>query len=263
MSADSPVYVGACGFSYPEWIEAGIYPAGTRSAEMLGLYSRLLPVVELNYTWYQMIRAETVERMLIGGGSSLLFCAKLTRTMTHEIADDWRTQAELYHQGIRPLVDSKRLLSVLVQLPPFFRRTPENRTYLARLFDMLHPLPLAVEFRHRSWAQESVFKGLEARRITLVSVDAPPLPDLFPPLGLVTNPDLFYLRLHGRNCTGWRSGSKQQQFDYHYTDAELTQWSLERVPRMRAACKTGVILFNNHVAGQAIRNAQTMARLLS
>ena len=106
MSADSPVYVGTCGFSYPEWIEAGIYPAGTRSAEMLGLYSRLFPVVELNYTWYQMIRAETVERMLTGGGSSLLFCAKLTRTMTHEIADDWRTQAELYHQGIQPLVAS-------------------------------------------------------------------------------------------------------------------------------------------------------------
>jgi uncharacterized protein YecE (DUF72 family) len=260
--AASPLYIGTCGFSYPEWIESGIYPAGTRSAEMLGLYSRLFPVVELNYTWYQMIRAETMERMLIGSGPSLRFCAKLTRTMTHEVADNWRHQAALYRQGIQPLVHSGRLLSVLVQLPPFFRRTPENRTYLAHLFDALQPLPLAVEFRHRSWALESVFNGLEQRRITLVSVDAPPLPDLFPPLDVVTNPDLFYLRLHGRNLQGWRSGSKQQQFDYDYSDTELAEWSRARIPAMRTACTAGVILFNNHVAGQAVHNARTMTRLL-
>jgi len=262
MAPDSPVYVGTCGFSYPEWIDAGIYPPGTKSAQMLGRYRQLFPVVELNYTWYQMVRAETVERMLAGDGSTLLYCAKLTRTMTHEIADDWQAQADLYCRGIEPLSASGRLLGVLVQLPPFFRRTPENRSYLARLFDALHPLPLAVEFRHRSWALDSVFKGLAERRITLVSVDGPPLPELFPALDVVTNPDLFYLRLHGRNSQGWRSGSKQQQFDYDYTEDELRQWSRDRIPNMRAACHAGVILFNNHVAGQAVRNAQTMSRLL-
>lgn len=261
MAADSPVYIGTCGFSYPEWIEAGIYPPGTKSAQMLGLYCHLFPVVELNYTWYQMVRAETVTRMLASSGQ-LLYCAKLTRTMTHEIADDWQVQAALYGQGIKPLLESGRLLSVLVQLPPSFRRTTDNRTYLARLFDTLHALPLAVEFRHRSWAQDSVFKGLEQRRITLVSVDGPSLADLFPALDVVTNPDFFYLRLHGRNSQGWRSGSKQQQFDYDYSAEELQQWSRERIPRMRAVCSTGVILFNNHVAGQAVHNAQAMARLL-
>ncbi len=263
MSTDAPVYTGTCGFSYPEWIEAGIYPSDTKSARMLGLYTKMFPVVELNYTWYQMIRAETMERMLAGGGSDLLFCAKLTRTMTHEITDEWPAQAKQYLRGIMPLVDSHLLLSVLVQLPPYFRRTPDNRTYLARLCDALHPLPLAVEFRHRSWAQDSVFKGLEQRRITLVSVDGPPLADLFPPLDIVTNPDLFYLRLHGRNSEGWRSGSKQLQFDYDYSEDELAQWSRERVPRMRSACKAGVVLFNNHVAGQAVRNARTMTHLLA
>ena len=262
MAADCPVYIGTCGFSYPEWIDAGVYPPGTRSAQMLALYQRLFPAVELNYTWYQMVRAETVARLLAGDGGRLLYCAKLTRTMTHEIADDWPAQAELYRRGIQPLLDSGRLLAVLVQLPPFFRRTPENRTYLARLFDALRPLPLAVEFRHRSWAQDSVFAGLEQRRITLASVDGPPLPDLFPGLDVVTNPDLFYLRLHGRNSQGWRSGSKQQQFDYDYADEELAQWSRDRIPGMRTACRAGVIFFNNPVAGQAVRNARTMAGMI-
>ena len=229
---------------------------------MLRHYSRLFSVVELNYTWYQMARADTITRMLAGCDSTLLFCAKLTRTMTHEIATDWPDQARAYLQGMAPLLARKRLLSVLVQLPPTFRRTPQNRTYLARLFDTLKPLPLAVEFRHRSWAQNSVFTGLTERGVTLVSVDAPPLPELFPPLEVITNPALFYLRLHGRNTSGWRSGSKQQQFNYNYTQAELRQWSAARIPRMRAACTTGVILFNNHVAGQAVRNAQALAQLL-
>ena len=57
MAAHSPVYIGTCGFSYPEWIEAGIYPQPTKSAQMLELYRHLFPVVELNYTWYQMVRA--------------------------------------------------------------------------------------------------------------------------------------------------------------------------------------------------------------
>lgn len=257
----SPVHVGTCGFSYPEWIEAGIYPPGTRPAAMLGLYSRIFSVVELNYTWYQMVRAESMTRMLAGSNPTLLFCAKLTRTMTHEIASDWRNQVALYRQGIQPLMTSGRLVTVLVQLPPSFQRTPAQRRYLAHLLDALHPLPLAVEFRHRSWAQDHVFRGLEQRRITLVSVDAPPFPDLFPALDLITNPDLFYLRLHGRNHLGWRSGCKQQQFDYAYSDDELAQWSRDRIPGMRAA--TGVILFNNHVAGQAVRNAQTMIRQLA
>jgi uncharacterized protein YecE (DUF72 family) len=263
MSKAPPLYIGTCGFSYPEWIDAGIYPAGTKSAQMLSLYSHLFPVVELNYTWYQMIRAEAMERMLAGNDSALLFSAKLTRTMTHEVAENWRDQASQYLHGIRPLVQGKRLLAVLVQLPPSFRRTPENRYYLAQLFDTLQTLPLAVEFRHRSWVHDSVFKALEQRRITLVSVDAPPLPDLFPPLAVVTNPALFYLRLHGRNLAGWRSGAKQQQFDYDYPDAELAQWSQERIPAMRAACAAGVVLFNNHVAGQAVRNARTMIRQLA
>ncbi|MBV5317819.1 MAG: hypothetical protein JZU50_08410 [Desulfobulbaceae bacterium] len=33
--AAAPLYIGTCGFSSPEWVEAGIYPAGTWPAEML------------------------------------------------------------------------------------------------------------------------------------------------------------------------------------------------------------------------------------
>ncbi|WP_028579109.1 DUF72 domain-containing protein [Desulfogranum japonicum] len=256
------VFVGTSGFSYPEWVEHGIYPPGTKSADMLQLYSVLFPVIELNYTWYQMVRKESVERMLSRLEKPLYFTAKLTRSMTHEIDGHWRHQAALYCEGIKPLLEADSLLAVLVQFPAAFHRTQANRYYLSHLFDALADLPLAVEFRNSSWAHEQVYAGLQQRNITLVTVDTPPLPRLFPCLDVVTNPKLFYIRLHGRNSQGWYSGTMQQQFNYLYSNEELLHFQNRYLLSLQHRCSQGVIFFNNHVAGQAVHNAKTLVRML-
>ena len=257
------ILIGTSGYAYSEWVDAGFYPPGTGSALMLEHYARFFPAVEINYTWYQMPKAPAMERMRRKAPEGFGFAAKLTRTMTHEVdPDNWPAQAALYREGIAPLKQAGCLLAVLIQLPPFFRRTPDNRHYLAKLLDALDGLPLAVEFRHVSWATDRVFAGLEARRVALACVDAPALPDLFPPLAVVTNPELFYLRFHGRNARGWRSGSMQNQFDYDYSEAELSEWSQTRIPAMAEKARTGVVFFNNHVRGQAPRNARMLGEQL-
>ncbi|MCP4574710.1 MAG: DUF72 domain-containing protein, partial [Deltaproteobacteria bacterium] len=191
------------------------------------------------------------------------FAAKLTRTMTHEIDPDrWRGEAAMYRDGIAPLIQTGRLAAVLLQFPPFFTRASKNRIYLAALLDALSEIPLAVEFRHSSWADDRVFTGLEQRRVTLVAVDEPALPGLFPTLDVVTNPDLFYVRFHGRNAGGWRSGSMQKQFDYDYTDEELYQWIDEKIVNMAAQARTGILFFNNHVRAQAPKNAKRLIQQL-
>ncbi|MEJ2521054.1 MAG: DUF72 domain-containing protein, partial [Desulfuromonadales bacterium] len=178
------VMTGTSGYSYQEWVDCGFYPPGTRTASMLDLYGRSFSVVELNYTWYQMARSDVLTRMLGAAPGHIVFAAKLTRTVTHEREDDWRDQVQHYCRGIVAL--GKRLVAVLVQLPPAFDRTIANRCFLAELLDCLQKLPVAVEFRHVSWAVDSVFAELERRRITLVSVDEPELPGLFPRLDVVT-----------------------------------------------------------------------------
>jgi uncharacterized protein YecE (DUF72 family) len=161
-----------------------------------------------------------------------------------------------------PLVQAGQLAAVLIQLPPGFRRTPPNRTYLAALLDNLHGLPLAIEFRHSSWANDHVFAELERRRVTLVAVDEPELPGLFPALDIVTHPDLFYVRFHGRNAKGWRSGNMQRQFDYNYSDDELHEWIENKIEPMSDRARRGIIFFNNHVRAQAPENARRMIALL-
>jgi uncharacterized protein YecE (DUF72 family) len=262
-NAVCPILVGTSGYSYAEWVDAGFYPPGTKAGEMLVLYARQFRITELNFTWYQMPKAAAVERMRRLAPPGFRFTAKLTRTLTHEVDPDrWRGQAALYREGIAPLVQSGQLTALLLQFPPGFGREAANRRYLGRLLDELAGLPLAVEFRHASWATERVFIEMERRRATLVAVDEPGLPGLFPRLDVVTNPELFYVRFHGRNVRGWRSGNLQQQFDYDYTEKELREWADGPIARMAARAAKGVVFFNNHVRAQAPRNAAQLARLL-
>ena len=254
------ILVGTSGYSYTEWVDSGFYPAGTRAADMLELYARSFPIVELNYTWYQMPKAEAMARMIAKAPSRFLFAAKLTRTLTHEREGDAIEQLRLYRAGIEPL--GSQLAAVLIQLPPDFARTTGNRHHLARLLDGLAGLPIAVEFRHVSWAVDPVFVELERRRVCLVSVDTPALPELFPPLDVITCPELFYARFHGRNLVGWRSANMQKKFDYCYSSAELREWSATRLPTLASGSARGVVFFNNHVRAQAPSNALELIKII-
>jgi len=259
---DQKILVGTSGYSYGEWVDAGFYPEGTKSAHMLTHYAGVFSATELNFTWYQMPKSQILERMRAQVPPGFRFAAKLTRTLTHEVAEgEWRGEAARYREGIAPLLQSRQLVAVLVQMAPFFDRSPANRRYLAALLDELAGLPLAVEFRHRSWADDRVFAELSRRKVTLVTVDAPDLPGLFPALDVVTNPDLFYVRLHGRNVQGWRSGNMQKKFDYSYNDEELGRLS-DTISRMAQQARNGVVFFNNHVRGQAVENARRLGRRL-
>jgi uncharacterized protein YecE (DUF72 family) len=256
--------IGTSGYSYAEWTEAGFYPPGTRAGHMLSLYARRFSTTELNFTWYQMPKADALRRMQAQVPDSFRFAVKLTRTMTHEIdPETWPDGVRAFRDGIAPLILAGQLAAVLVQLPPSFRRSPDNRRYLARLLDALGGLPLAVELRHASWAADKVFADFEARGIALVAVDVPDLPGLFPPTDVVTRPDLLYVRLHGRNVRGWRSGKMHQQFDYDYTDDELQGWIETRLRPMIRQARAGVVYFNNHVRAQAPRNAERLVDLLA
>ncbi len=255
-----PVLVGTSGYSYTEWVDSGFYPQGTRTPEMLPLYARSFPIVELNYTWYQMVRAEAISRMIEKAPESFLFAAKLTRTLTHERERDWQQELKLYREGIKPL--QKQLAAILIQLPPDFDWSRNNRYYLAHLLDGLDGFPVAVEFRHVSWARDSVFAELVQRKVTLVTVDAPSMPGLFPCLDIVTNPALFFVRFHGRNMQGWQSGNMQKKFDYSYSKDELEAWNQHYLQPLRSRSQQGIVFFNNHVRAQAPGNGKMLQNIL-
>ncbi len=251
--------VGTSGYSYAEWTAAGFYPPSTKPGTMLSHYARLFPVTELNFTWYQMPKASALERMRRNVPDGFCFSAKLNRALTHEVdPNQWRGHVTQYRDGIAPLIQSGQLAAVLLQFPPTFHRLAENRRYLAALLDELQGLPLAVEFRHVSWAVDRVYSEFKQRRVTLVTVDTPALPNLFPRCVVITNPAFFYIRFHGRNTKGWRSGNMQEQFNYDYPDTELIEWVAACIEPLARQAHRGLIFFNNHVRAQAPRNAERL-----
>ena len=62
--------VGTSGYSYAEWVNAGFYPPGTRSDQMLPLYAQTFPITELNFTWYQMPKAAAISDAPTGSVSA-------------------------------------------------------------------------------------------------------------------------------------------------------------------------------------------------
>jgi uncharacterized protein YecE (DUF72 family) len=253
------VLIGTSGYSYQDWV-GPFYPAGTRKEDFLSLYAAQFPVVELNFSYYQQPNQRTLQRMIEITPDGFQFALKAHRSMTHDITGTWEADIATFREGVRPLQDSGRLASVLLQFPYSFGYTPESRGRLATLCQELSDLPLAVEFRKSDWLQEPVFQGLRERGVSLVSVDEPDLPRLLRPTSEVTG-SFGYVRFHGRNKANWWTGDNASRYDYLYSPGELSGWVdrirsiLERVPVL-------LLFFNNHWRGNAAQNAREMRRIL-
>ena len=150
---------------------------------------------------------------------------------------------------------------MLLQFPYAFRRTAENRSYLARVLDALEGLPVAVEVRRSEWLDARFREGLKERSVALVAVDLPRLDELPEPEVEVTAP-FAYVRFHGRNAEQWwRHEKPADRYDHRYSEAELRPW----VPRLVQMAKESGELYvftNNHYLGKAVEAADLLEGLL-
>jgi uncharacterized protein YecE (DUF72 family) len=182
------IFAGTSGFSYAEW-KGRFYPEGLPDAQMLRFYSERLPTVEINNTFYQMPKPETVAGWRDGAPDAFLFAVKASRRITHQkkLADVGEDVAHLFEVA-GGLGD--KLGPVLFQLPPFLKKD------LGVLEAFLAVLPpgrrAALEFRHPSWFEDDVYAALSKANVALVGGDLEEA-DKSPPL--VVTADFGYLRL--------------------------------------------------------------------
>ena len=253
------ILIGTSGYSYHEWV-GPVYPEGTKQKDYLTCYSGLFPTVELNFSYYRMPEAKNLSQMLADAGNTLTFSIKAHRTMTHEINPSmWQNEANIYLKAIEPLLAAGRLEAVLFQFPYSFHYEDDNRRYLDSLLKYFKEVPVAVEFRTADWCITKVFEGMKTRQIPLVSLDLPELPKLPPTMDIVTSP-LAYIRLHGRNKEAWW-GHDHARYDYLYSDNEIEAIAA-RIKRLETARRV-LVYFNNHPFGKAVRNAQTLKKILN
>lgn len=260
------ILIGTSGYDHPE-LKGSFYPEKLSRKDFLGFYSTKFNALELNSTFYGMPDAKRMESFYERSEGRLHFSVKLNRTLTHEIQQNWKSQAEEFKNAMKPVLDRNLLSAVLVQFPESFHYTRENRIYLGELLKELRELPCVVEFRHREWIKDSVFEGLEKRKTGIVFCDMPQLRNL--PDGFSSGTPFIgphaYIRLHGRNAGGWYAGGEDSKstprYDYEYSPQELGAF----IPVIDRACSEGrtvQLYFNNHPKGTGFKNALQLKEML-
>jgi uncharacterized protein YecE (DUF72 family) len=203
------LHVGTSGYSYKEW-KGNFYPEDLPAKEMLSYYSRRLPAVEINNTFYRLPQPSMIENWKQQVPESFRFSIKATQRITHikrlkNCADETK-----YLLETAALLE-ERLGVVLFQLPPNSKKDAE------RLRDFLALLPnakrAAFEFRHESWFDEEIFESLRGKNSALVVSDT----DENPLTEIISTADWGYLRLRKTNyeeqdLVDWMARVKDQKW---------------------------------------------------
>lgn len=238
-----PAHIGCSGWNYRDW-RGSFYPAGLRTDRWLEHYATRFDTVEVNNTFYRLVKRETAARWVRQTPAGFVFAVKASRYLTHiRRLLNIREGVARFYEGIEPLIEADRLGPVLWQLPENFPLE------LQRLRDTLELLPAgrhAFEFRHESWFVPEVYALLREHRAALVLGDHPQRP----------------FQRHERTCdwayVRFHYGSRGRRGNY--SARELAQWAA-RMRRWRAREEL-YAYFNNDWEAFAIGNALTLQRLL-
>lgn len=241
--APRPAHVGCSGWNYDSW-RGVLYPPGLGTAHWLERYAQLFDTVEVNTTFYRLIRRDAVARWVEQTPDYFLFSVKASRYLTHvkRLAGIEQGIARFYER-IERLIEAEQLGPVLWQLPESFHRDD------ARLDGALALLPAgrhAFEFRHPSWFTPEVYELLRAHDAALVIGDHPDRP--FQSYELTAS--WTYVRFHhGRRG---RRGN--------YSERELETWA-RRLQGWREQAEV-LAYFNNDWEVFAPKNAATLREQL-
>lgn len=259
------VRVGVAGWDYPDW--AGrVYPDAREGVDRLRWVSARFDLIEVNSTFYRPASPRATRSWLdrTEDRPRFRFAAKLYRAFTHDRGPWHDAAVRAVFDGLQPLLDAGRLVSLLVQFPWSFRNRPEERRRLKRIVDAFAAFPLHVEVRHATWQSDAFLAWLAGRNVGLASIDQPMFEGSLGPTECVGRH--AYLRLHGRNAANWfrPDATRDERYDYLYSSDELQPWAdRARVLADREDVDVVDVVFNNHYRAQAVNNAVEFARMLA
>lgn len=253
------ILIGTSGFSYTDWI-GPFYPSSLKKQDFLLFYSQHFKACELNFSYYRIPTAQSLERMAEKTEGQVEFVVKANQEMTHARKDN-NSAFQHFNSALQPLIERQLMGAVLAQFPYSFHHTPANIDYLRRFREQMQDIPLVIEFRNHQWVRESTFALLRELGCGFCSVDEPQLKGLMPPVAVATS-EIGYVRFHGRNRKKWwQHDTPAERYEYLYSRQELQEW----VPRIRAIEKITrkvYVFTNNHPRGQAVQNAKQLQELL-
>ncbi|EUJ43057.1 DUF72 domain-containing protein [Paenilisteria rocourtiae] len=239
-------------------------------------YAGNFPMVEVDTSFYAIPSPLTTERWVERTPEEFSFVVKAFQAMTRH--KEWQqyydSETEMYRRfmdAIAPMSESGRLKAILFQFPPYFGCTKENVTYLRAIREKMGDLPLAIEFRNKTWYTETntpqTLDLLKDLGFIHTVVDEPQVGNGSVPIVLrATNEAMTLVRLHGRNSAGWMKANSPEWREvrtlYRYNEEEINYWA-ENIRHLQKHSKEVIVIFNNNSGGDAADNAKQLQKALN
>jgi uncharacterized protein YecE (DUF72 family) len=287
------ILVGTASWSDPGFVEHW-YPTKMPAGDRLAWYAQHFQMVEVNSSFYSVPDPRLVERWCRSTPDDFVFDVKLHQLLSRHSANlkllppALQKKAEADAKGrvtLTPKIEGAmidefrrpleilraagKLGALLLQLSPGFSPKKHQLGELDDLLGALADYRLAIELRNRNWVEgenlETTLSFFRKHAATLVSVDAPAEKHftIMPPdLNAITNPELAYLRLHGRNAHAYTTGKTvAARFDYDYSDEEIEEIA-DRARELGKEAKELHVVFNNNALDYAPHAALRMRKAL-
>ena len=285
--------MGTASWSDPGFVERW-YPKKLPAGDRLPWYAQHFELVEVNSTFYSVPEPRMVERWCAATPDSFTFDIKLHQLFSFHstpvklLPPDLQSRAETDVRGnVKPTPDMQAALLraflramaifrsagkmgvLLLQLSPAFSPRKHQLSELEPLIQMLTAYELAIEFRNRNWAigdqLQSTIDFVRKHGAIFVNVDAPASEHftvMRSDVDEVTNPNVAYLRLHGRNAKAYITGrTVAARFDYDYNDKEIAEVA-KRSRKLAREARDVHAIFNNNNLDYAPRAALRLRKAL-
>lgn len=266
------VRIGISGWNYAPWRKV-FYPPGLRQADELAFASREFPTIEINGSFYSLMRPESYRNWYDRVPHDFVFAVKGGRFITHmlRLRNVKTALANFFASGVLCL--GHKLGPILWQLPPNLRfdadvlrrfcdllpRTTADMARLARQHDSRlvgrsvvdspagdFPVRHTFEVRHPTFVDSRYLDVLREYGAASCVADSA---GLYPLIEDVTA-DFAYARLHG----------KKRLYVSGYSARDLAPW-VERVHRWRQRGDV-FVYFDNDVKVRAPYDARNLSRLV-
>ncbi|MCX7926940.1 MAG: DUF72 domain-containing protein [Candidatus Omnitrophica bacterium] len=236
-------FVGTSGWNYPHWADGVFYPVGLSKKKWFKYYTEHFNGVELNVTFYRLLRKATFENWYLQTPEKFVFIVKGWRFITHiQRLKKVKETLSIFVENVCGL--KNKLGAILWQFPPSFKK---DTVCLKKFLKMLTETKTrqVFEFRNQTWFDEEIYTLLEEHNGCLCIAHSG---NRYPCKKIVTA-DFLYLRFHGAG----------QLYNSDYSDKELKEWANFA---LSSNVKTVFAFFNNDAYGYAVKNAQKFDHLL-